>query len=49
MLTERRVHSLQRYQQYFDELRGLTAPQAQRPIALVQSLLDAMRAKVQSV
>ena len=36
---DRQAHALKRYAQYFAELRHLAAPEAQKPIALVQQLL----------
>lgn len=44
--SDRRTHALQRYEQYFAELRHLAAPEAQRPIALVQQLLEETRATI---
>ncbi len=37
--ADRRAHQLKRAEQYFVELRHLAAPEAQRPIALVEQLL----------
>jgi len=38
--SDRRTHSRQRAEIYFSHLRQLPAPQAQKPIALVQALLE---------
>jgi guanosine-3',5'-bis(diphosphate) 3'-pyrophosphohydrolase len=46
MPVQRREPSFHRYEQYFAELRLITAPEAKTPIALVQALLDEMRGKI---
>jgi (p)ppGpp synthase/HD superfamily hydrolase len=40
---ERRAQSLRRAEQYFAELRHLAAPEAKKPIELVQRLIEEMR------
>jgi len=42
---ERRGHSLQRAEQYFAELRQLRAPEAKKPIELVEGLIADLRGK----
>jgi guanosine-3',5'-bis(diphosphate) 3'-pyrophosphohydrolase len=40
---ERQAKSLQRYKQYFDELRQVAAPQAKRAVELVEKLIQQAR------
>ena len=44
--ADRRTHSLKRADQYFAELRHLAAPEAKKPLALVEQLLAEVRAKL---
>ncbi len=46
MPAERQAHAFRRYEQYFDELRHIPAPEAKTAIALVQALLEEMRGKI---
>jgi guanosine-3',5'-bis(diphosphate) 3'-pyrophosphohydrolase len=41
--ADRYAHALKGAEQYFAELRHLTAPEAQKPIALVAQLIEQMR------
>jgi guanosine-3',5'-bis(diphosphate) 3'-pyrophosphohydrolase len=41
--ADRHAHALQRADQYFAELRHLSAPEAQKPIALVAQLIEELR------
>ena len=41
--SDRQAHSLKRAEQYFAELRQVAAPEAKKPIALVQRLIEEMR------
>jgi (p)ppGpp synthase/HD superfamily hydrolase len=47
--ADKQARSLKRYEQYFEELRPSAAPEAQKPIALVQALLDEVRRSTQPV
>jgi (p)ppGpp synthase/HD superfamily hydrolase len=46
--SDRQAHSRKRAELYFAQLRRLSAPEAKKPITLVQQLIEEMRVKVPS-